>query len=173
MSRGDLDEGGEHLDEGLLAGLVEALQGDVDPVAYFLVAKLRRKTQLVDRTFDALLGGVIRSVVERLGQLLGIVLLALPRCSSRLPSPTPIGDGRWARVALDDVLDDALGSASEDLIAVLALHLLAVAILALGEAVDVVPDFRRRAGERSCSCDGHPERGANDLWVIAFSYSPI
>jgi hypothetical protein len=37
-------------------------------------------------------------------------------------------------VALDDVLDDALGSASEDLIAVLALHLLAVAILALGDA---------------------------------------
>ena len=65
MSRGDIDEGGAHLDEGLLAGLVEALQGDVDPVAYFLVAKLRRKTQLVDRTFDALLGGVIRSVVER------------------------------------------------------------------------------------------------------------
>jgi hypothetical protein len=26
MSRGDLDEGGEHLDGGLLAGLVEALQ---------------------------------------------------------------------------------------------------------------------------------------------------
>jgi hypothetical protein len=37
-------------------------------------------------------------------------------------------------VALDEVLDDALGSASADLIAVLALHLLAVAILALGEA---------------------------------------
>jgi hypothetical protein len=37
----------------------------------------------------------------------------------------------------------------------------------------VVPDFRRRAGERSCSCDGHPERGANDLWVIAPRYSPI
>jgi hypothetical protein len=36
------------------------------------------------------------------------------------------------------VLDDALGSASEDLIAVLALHLLAVAILALGDAVDVM-----------------------------------
>jgi hypothetical protein len=54
-------------------------------------------------------------------------------------------------VALDDVLDDALGSASEDLIAVLALHLLAVAILALREAVDVVPDFGLRAGEGSCS----------------------
>ena len=76
-------------------------------------------------------------------------------------------------MALDDVLDDALGSASEDLIAVLALHLLAVAILALGEAVDVVSDFRPRAGERSCSCDGHLERGASDLWVIALSYSPI
>jgi hypothetical protein len=50
-------------------------------------------------------------------------------------------------VALDDVLDDALGSASEDLIAVLALHLLAVAILALGDAVGVVPDFGLRAGE--------------------------
>jgi hypothetical protein len=36
------------------------------------------------------------------------------------------------------VLDDALGSASEDLIAVLALHLLAVAFLALGDAVDVM-----------------------------------
>ena len=56
-------------------------------------------------------------------------------------------------MALDDVLDDALGSASEDLIAVLALHLLAVAILALGDAVDVAP-----------------ERGANDLWLVAFSF---
>jgi hypothetical protein len=111
------------------------------------VAKLRRKTQLVDRTFDALLGGVIRSAVERVGQLVGGVLLAVPRCSSRLPAPTPIGDGRWARVALDDVLDDALGTACEDLIAVLALHLLAVAILALEEAYDVVPDFSLRAGE--------------------------
>ena len=95
MSRGELDEGGEHLDERLLPGLVEALQGDVDPVAYFFffVAKLGRKTQLVDRTFDGLLGVAIRSVVERLGQLLGIVLLALPHSSSCLPSPTPIGDG--------------------------------------------------------------------------------
>ena len=41
-----------------------------------------------------------------------------------------------------------MGSASEDLIAVLALHLLAVAILALEEAYDVVPDFGSlRAGE--------------------------
>jgi hypothetical protein len=71
------------------------------------------------------------------------------------------------------VLDDALGSASEDLIAVLALHLLAVAILALGEAVDVVPDFGLRAGEDSCRWLGHPERGANDLWVVALSFSPI
>jgi hypothetical protein len=39
--------------------------------------------------------------------------------------------------------------------------------------VDVVPDFHPRAGERSCSCDGHPERGANDLGVIGPSYSPI
>jgi len=93
MSRGELDEDGEHLDERLLPGLVEALQGDVDPVGYFFVAKLGRKIQLVDRTFDALLGGVISNAVERLGQLLGIVLLALPRSSSRLPSPTPIGDG--------------------------------------------------------------------------------
>jgi hypothetical protein len=37
--------------------------------------------------------------------------------------------------------DDALGSACVDLVAVLALHLLAVAILAPGEAVDVAPDF--------------------------------
>jgi hypothetical protein len=36
--RGDLDERGEHLDEGLLPGLVEALQGAVDPVGYFFVA---------------------------------------------------------------------------------------------------------------------------------------
>ena len=76
-----------------LTGLVEALQGDVDPVGYFFVAKLGRKTQLVDRTSEGLLGGIISSVVERLGQLLGIVLLALPRSSSRHPSPTPIGDG--------------------------------------------------------------------------------
>jgi hypothetical protein len=78
-------------------------------------------------------------------------------------------------VALDDVLDDALGSASEDPIAVLALHLLAVAILALGEAVDVVPDFGLRAGGGFHI--GHPERGANDLWLVecfvAFSFSPI
>jgi hypothetical protein len=66
-----------------------------------------------------------------------------------------------------------LGSASEDLIAVLALHLLAVAILALGDAVDVVPDFGLRAGEDFHRQLGHPERGANDLWLVAFSFSPI
>jgi hypothetical protein len=37
-------------------------------------------------------------------------------------------------VALGDVLGDALGSACVDLVAVLALHPLAVAILAPGEA---------------------------------------
>jgi hypothetical protein len=51
--------------------------------------KLRRKTQgapqLVDRTFDALLDAVIRNAVERLDQILGLVLLVLPRLSSRLP----------------------------------------------------------------------------------------
>ena len=62
-----------------------------------------------------------------------------------------------------------MGSASEDLIAVLALHLLAVAILALGDAVDVAPDFGLRAGEDFHRL-GHPERGANDLWLVAFSF---
>jgi hypothetical protein len=68
-------------------------------------------------------------------------------------------------VALDEVLGDALGSACVDLnrAAVLALHLLAVAILALGEAADVVSDFHRWAGER---CGGHSERDADDLWII-------
>jgi hypothetical protein len=41
---------------------------------------------------------------------------------------------------------------------------LAVAILALVDAVDVVLDFGLRAGEDFHI--GHPERGANDLWLV-------
>ena len=71
---------------------------------------------------------------KRLQQLLGLVLLVLSRLSKRLPSPSPIRDGRRGRVALGDVLDDALGPAYVDLVAVLALHIIAVAILAPGAA---------------------------------------